>query len=92
MINNLVIILSIIIFIVVIFIAAKPIMRGIEARQKNYLSENEDEVLNSKIKNNENSQFPDNSLTDELYKLKKLHSDGILSNDEFIKAKKKILD
>ena len=34
----------------------------------------------------------DNNISDELLKLNKLKIDGILSNDEYEKAKKKILD
>ena len=34
----------------------------------------------------------DNNISDELLKLNKLKRDGILSNDEYEKAKKKILD
>ena len=64
---------------------------GIEARRDlkdkvlTKTSDNEDIDLSGNYKQ-------DNNISDELLKLNKLKRDGILSNDEYEKAKKKILD
>ena len=83
--------LCVFLLLIVIFISAKPISMGIEARRDlkdKALTENRDD---------EDIDFStnykqDNNISDELLKLNKLKVDGILSNDEYEKAKKKILD
>ena len=83
--------LCIFLLLIVIFISAKPISMGIEARR-----DLKDKVL-TENSDNEDIDFSrnykqDNNISDELLKLNKLKVDGILSNDEYEKAKKKILD
>ena len=62
----------------VLVIAVKAISRGIEAKQNNKI-----DSINVK-KNNIN-------LIDEINELKQLHSDRALNDEEFKKAKEKIL-
>ena len=85
--------ICIFLLIVVIFISAKPISMGIEARRnikdfyhvedennKNYISDNEDEkILNT-------------SISDEINKLNDLKTKGILTEEEYQKAKDKLLN
>tara|TARA_B100001250_G_scaffold339553_1_gene306955 strand:- start:235 stop:501 length:267 start_codon:yes stop_codon:yes gene_type:complete len=79
------VIFSILIF--VLFIAVKAITRGIEAKENNKLNLNKEESLNkSNFKKKESS-----NLTDQIKELNKLYDDGILSEEEFKKAKEKIL-
>ena len=80
MMNYILIVLSILILFVVVYVTIKPLKIGIEAKQ-NKVSDN-----NEKFTDN------DNSLSEEIYKLKKMHDDGILSDEEFDKAKKRVLD
>ncbi len=73
-----------VILLIVIVIAGKAVNRGIEARQKN----------NNHITNYEQEDFVDNNETDivkQISQLNKLHSDGILTDEEFKKAKERIL-
>ena len=78
------IILAILVFVIII--AFKAINRGIEA--KNNLNNNID--YDEKKKMNIKKDI-DTTLTQELNNLKKLHSEGALSDEEFKKAKEKIL-
>ena len=80
------VIFSILIF--VLFIAVKAITRGIEAKENNKLNLNKEESLNkSNFKKKESS-----NLTEQIKELNKLYNDEILSEEEFKKAKEKILD
>ena len=65
----------------VLVIAVKAITRGIEAKEKN----KEEEILNE-YKNDDSD-----NLASQFQKLNKLHTDGILNNEEFKKAKEKLL-
>ena len=74
------------IFAFVLYLGVNAIMKGTEA--KNALKEQEN------LKNDENENFPDNkkNLSEELDKLNNLLKDGVLTQEEFEKAKKKLLD
>ena len=73
------------IFAFVLYLGGNAIMNGMSA--KNAIKNNED---------NEDSEMPQyeegEKLSDEIEKLNKLLKDGILTQEEFEKAKKKILD
>ena len=69
---NLIYILFVLIFLFLIFLIAKAIGRGVEAK-KNF------------------NQVKQKNLIIEISKLKKLLNDGTLTQEEFKKAKKKIL-
>ena len=75
------------IFIYIIYIAAKAINRGIEGKNQNkHFANNKD------IDTNENYVEDDFKLTDEIYKLNELYKSGVIDKEEFTRAKKKILD
>ena len=74
------------IFAFVLYLGVNAIMKGTEA--KNALKEQ------NNLKNEENESFFDNkkNLSEELDKLNNLLKDGVLTQEEFEKAKKKLLD
>ena len=74
------------IFAFVLYLGANAIMKGTEA--KNALKEQEN------LKNDENENSFDNkkNLSEELDRLNNLLKDGVLTQEEFEKAKKKLLD
>ena len=62
-------------------------MTGFEAKRENRSNESlEDQDQENRLSDN------NNKLTDELDKLNQLLKDGVLTEEEFEKAKKKILD
>ncbi len=70
----------------VLYLGATAIMKGFSAKNANKTESNiENEVL-------EDTSSDKNNLSDEIEKLNKLLNDGILTQEEFEKAKKKILD
>ena len=78
--------LVITIFAFVLYLGGNAIMKGMSAKNANKENKNleEDEIENSSnIKKN---------LSEELDKLNNLLKDGVLTQEEFEKAKKKILD
>tara|TARA_Y100000590_G_scaffold437153_1_gene558498 strand:- start:101 stop:382 length:282 start_codon:yes stop_codon:yes gene_type:complete len=80
-----------IILLIVSIIAVKAINRGIEAKQNNkFIDLNDNDIENSKSFN-KLKKNNDTALSDEIAKLNKLYSDGILNDEEFKKAKEKIL-
>ncbi len=85
--------ICIVLLIAVVFISAKPIGMGIEARRNinnNYSSEEISENDNStKIEDDSKSET---NISEEISKLNQLRIDGTLSEEEFAKAKKKLLD
>ena len=70
----------------VLYLGAKAIMEGSSARSANKAYENSNEEKFDEI--------PDegNQLSDEIEKLNQLLKDGVLTQEEFEKAKKKLLD
>ena len=71
------------IFLFVLYLGGRAIMTGFSAKSSNK-SDSETEI-NNKAENSEN-------LTEELNKLNELLKSGALTQEEFEKAKKKILD
>ena len=74
------------IFGFVLYLGATAIMNGFSAKSANKINENS---------NNEEIDSPlvdEDSLSHELEKLNKLLKDGVLTQEEFEKAKRKILD
>ena len=82
MLTNIIFLLIALILIFVLYLAVKAITRGVEA--KSDLKEEREEVLEKKPQ--------ENSLSFEIEKIQKLYKDGHLTEDEFKKAKQKILD
>ena len=74
------------IFAFVLYLGVSAIMKGSEAKS----------VLKEKanLKNDQNENFLDNkkNLSEEIDKLNNLLKDGVLTQEEFEKAKKKLLD
>ncbi len=92
MISYLVIGICIFLLLAVIYIAAKPISMGIEAR-RNYSdniepSKTEDEIEETSI----NELVDKSSLSDEIIKLNQLKNDGVITEEEYLKAKEKLLN
>ena len=74
------------IFGFVLYLGATAIMNGFSAKSANKINENSD---NEKI---DPPVVDEDSLSYELEKLNKLLKDGVLTQEEFEKAKRKILD
>ena len=87
--------LCIILLVAVIYISAKPISMGIEARRNIKENSNNEELdingENSISENDKNLNIKDLSISDELIKLNKLKEQGVLSADEYERAKKKLI-
>ena len=78
--------ICVILLALVVFISAKPISMGIEARRNvNLKSSDENNKQNINLDSN------DSSITDELLKLNELKKDGLLTQEEYEQAKKKLL-
>ncbi len=87
--------ICLVLLIAVVYISAKPISMGIEARRNiNHGSSEESEESfekNEKI-DFEKDYLKDTNITDEISRLNQLKIDGVLSEEEFKRAKKKLLD
>ena len=92
MLNYLVFVIAIIIFATVIIISGKAISRGIEAKQ-NMKNKSEDEkIAIGDTEENANISNSNPNLIDQINDLNKLKEQGIISDEEFKKAKEKILN
>ncbi len=80
MLANIIYIVVALILIFVLYLAVKAITRGVEAKSE--LSKEKDENDINELKQD---------LSDEIFKLKKMHDDGVITEEEFKKAKEKIL-
>ena len=74
------------IFGFVLYLGVTAIMKGFNAKSANKVKDNNENEKIDEFSNNENK------LSDEIEKLNQLLKDGILTQDEFEKAKKKLLD
>ena len=70
----------------VLYLGAKAIMEGSSARSANKAHENNNEEKFDEISDE------GNQLSDEIERLSQLLKDGVLTQEEFEKAKKKLLD
>tara|TARA_B100000123_G_scaffold153806_1_gene113696 strand:- start:3761 stop:4015 length:255 start_codon:yes stop_codon:yes gene_type:complete len=84
MLENIIYITVFAILVFVLSIAVKAITRGVEAKQ--IIKEEKDLDLN---KENQKQTL---EVIDQIKELKELHDKGILSDEEFKKAKEKILE
>ena len=93
MLSYLVIGLCIFLLFAVIFFSIKPISMGIEARRNiknNVEDENFSEDIDvSEVENNNNKKV---QISDEIIKLSKLKNEGVITEDEFKKAKNKLIN
>ncbi len=83
MLTNLIYLAVFVILVFVLSIAVKAITRGVEAKQiikdeKNFDLDSEKSIQNKEV-------------VDQIKELKNLHEKGVLNDDEFRKAKEKIL-
>ena len=83
MLANIIYLVVFVILVFVLSIAVKAITRGVEAKQiikdeKNFDLDSEKSIQNSEV-------------VDQIKDLKNLHEKGVLNDDEFRKAKEKIL-
>ena len=85
MIEYLVIGLCLLLLVLVVFISARPISMGIEARRNINHNNTSDNIENDQ-------EINDLNISDEIIKLNKLKDEGILTEEEYEKAKKKLLD
>mgnify|MGYP001207499513 CR=1 FL=1 len=90
MINFIVIGICIVLLLAVIYVSAKPISMGIEARRDIKDGKYEDEK-NTVENNNQDNNSNKNLLSDEIKKINKLKDDGVLTEEEYQKAKRKLL-
>ena len=72
------------ILVFVLYLGGNAIMKGMSAKNTN--------KENHKNEENINSLHDEPKIGDEIEKLNKLLKDGVLTQEEFEKAKKKILD
>ena len=70
----------------VLYLGATAIMKGFSAKSANKSNENVENENSSELSSDENK------LSDEIEKLNQLLKDGVLTQEEFEKAKKKLLD
>ena len=92
MLNYLVFGIAIIIFAIVIIISGKAISRGIEAKQSMKDKSEDKEIALSDIEENTNNLKSKSNFIDQINDLNKLKEQGIISEEEFKKAKEKILN
>ncbi len=91
MMTYLVIGLCIILLLVVIFISAKPISMGIEAR-RNIKDISDNELEDKDIINDDyDDNIEKNSISQEISKLNDLKNKGLLTEEEYKRAKEKVL-
>ena len=83
MLTNIIYIAVFIILVFVLSIAVKAITRGVEAKQ---IIKEDKNLESNKIENLQNTE-----VINQIKELKDLHDKGILNEDEFKKAKDKIL-
>ena len=76
------------ILVFVLYLGGTAIMNGFSAKSANKSIDKEEEDTNEIKDSDANS----NQLSDELNELNKLLKDGVLTQEEFEKAKKKILE
>ena len=92
MLNYLVFGIAIIIFATVIIISGKAISRGIEAKQNMKHKSEDEKIAISDTEENANILNSHPNLIDQINDLNKLKERGIISDEEFKKAKEKILN
>ena len=71
----------------VLYLGGMAIMNGFKSKEANRAEKEAEQ-----FKENENLTSQDNNLSDELTKLNDLRESGVLTQEEFDKAKNKLLD
>ena len=85
--------ICIFLLLAVVYISAKPISMGIEARREiqDQKLNNKSQDLNDNLDVEEDITNSKNNISDEIIKLEELKKKGILSEEEYKQAKKKLL-
>ena len=85
--------LCIFLLLAVIYFSIKPISMGIEARRNIKENANIEDLENENILSNDlkSETNTNNKISDEILKLNELKTKGLLSEEEFEKAKEKLL-
>ena len=91
MLNYLVFGIAIIIFATVLIISGKAISRGIEAKQNMKDKYEDEKIAISDTEENVKISNSNSNLIDQINDLNKLKEKGIISDEDFKKAKEKIL-
>ena len=93
MLSYLVIGLCIFLLFAVIYFSIKPISMGIEARRniKNNV-EDENFIEDIDVSEVENNNDKNVQISDEIIKLSKLKNEGVITEEEFKKAKNKLIN
>ena len=91
MMTYLVIGLCIILLIVVIYLSAKPISMGIETRRNINHSSNKEEEHSQDLNDYDQYNKEASSISNEILKLNDLKQKGLLTQEEYEKAKEKLL-
>ena len=86
MMTYLVIGVCLLLLVIVIVLSAKPISMGIEARRNMNYSKNQ------KDKESSSENIDNTSVSEELIKIKELYETGVITKEEFLNAKDKILN
>ena len=81
--------ICIVLLLAVIIISAKPIGMGIEARRNINQKDSSDYIDEDQT---EAEKINNYNISDEIINLNKLKKDGVLTDEEYEKAKKKLLD
>ena len=89
MLANIIYVVVAIILIFVLYLAVKAITRGVEAKSE--LSKEKEESDINEIKEESDINEIKHDLSIEISKLKKMLDDGVITQEEFSKAKEKIL-
>ena len=93
MMTYLVIGICLILLLIVVYISAKPISMGIEARRNIKENTETDEQVSQVIYDEENQDTNSRkSISTEILKLNELKNKGLLTDEEYEKAKNKILN
>ena len=71
----------------VLYLGGMAIMNGFKSKEANRAEKEAEQS-----KDNENLTSQDNNLSDELTKLNDLHQSGVITQEEFDKAKNKLLN
>jgi len=85
--------ICIFLLLAVVYISAKPISMGIEARREiqDQKSNNKSRDINDNLDVEEDIANSKTNLSDEIIKLEELKKKGILTDEEYKQAKKKLL-
>ena len=93
MLSYLVIGVCIILLFAVVFVSIKPISMGIEARRDNKSDQSISDSTEDEFENDSRKYIVGKkNISDEILKLNELKKEGILTDEEYEKAKKKLLD